>query len=218
VTTEVLTLQFVVVALGNALRMQLQDMEASPADFTRASMSIPLFFKPFKLPYFTENFNEPRPRRVQVGRLLDAGVCSDAWQERNGYSGVVPEEAVFCDGGMLSNFPMRLFHNDWVEDGRPLLPTIGVQLGSILLKTEAVDVSGAGGLLGSVLDTARRNMDRTFLRENQEYKDTLAVSDCTRSRVGPHPGTLWVVDRERMRFCDILSVQTSVQPPNEMLY
>lgn len=118
-----------------------------------------------------------KKRKVQVERLLDAGVRSEDWQERNGYTGVVPEQAVFCDGGMLSNFPIRLFHQDWVEDGRPLLPTIGVQLGSAMLKTEAVDVSGAGGMLGSVLDTARRNMDRTSVKENQAYKETLAVSE-----------------------------------------
>jgi NTE family protein len=153
-------------------------------------MSIPLFFKPFRLPYYIRDVNGNILQ--QFGRLLDAGVRSEAWQERNGYTGVVPEEAMFCDGGMLSNFPIRLFHDDWVEDGKPLLPTIGVQLGSAMIKTEAEDVSGAGGLFGSLLDTARRNRDRTFVQENPAYKETLAVSGYGRG--GGHKWILSLLD------------------------
>jgi NTE family protein len=167
----------------------LQDMKASPADFARASMSIPLFFKPFRLPYFTDvPGQDNKKRKVQVGRLLDAGVRSEDWRKRNGYTGVVPEEAMFADGGMLSNFPIRLFHEDWVEGAIPLLPTIGVQLGPAMFRTKAEDVSGAAGMFGSLIDTARVNRDRKYVKENlayketvnPAYKETLAMIDCSK--------------------------------------
>lgn len=166
---------------AHIIALQLQDKDASPADFARASMSIPVFFKPFRLPYETEEETinckgETVRTKRQVGRLLDAGVRSDDWRERNGYSGVVPEEAMFCDGGMLSNFPMSLFHEDSVENRMPLLPTIGVQLSPAMVQMEAVDLTKGRGVLGSVVTTARYSMDRAFIRDNEAYRDTLAVS------------------------------------------
>lgn len=154
---------------------QLQEDDADPADFARASMSIPVFFKPFRLPYDSKT-QDGKP--VQVGRLVDAGVPSKRWRHRNGYSGPVPEEAFFCDGGMLSNFPVRLFHEDIEDEDAPQLPTIGLQLGSSMVNTKACEVSCLVQMTMSVVDTARRNMDRSFMRENVAYQGMLAVSNC----------------------------------------
>ena len=67
--------------------------KVNPGQFVRASMSIPLFFHPYR-----------------VKRLPKGVSALRAWKNV-GYEGAVPKEIVFIDGGIMSNFPIDLFHD-----------------------------------------------------------------------------------------------------------
>ncbi|MFB9862371.1 hypothetical protein EFA69_12905 [Rufibacter immobilis] len=121
--------------------------EINPADFVRASMSIPLFFHPYKvknLPYDDEAF--ARWRQV-------------------GYTGNVPDEVVFVDGGIMSNFPIDLFH----EHGKiPAAPTFGVKLG--VDRQSPRTVHKITDLVVAIFDAARQVHDFDFILRNPDYK------------------------------------------------
>ncbi len=126
----------------------------SPAAFVRASMSIPVFFEPkqFNLSSFT-------------------GGKKDFYQERwkalaDFRSSQLPESVQMVDGGVMSNFPIDLFHT---EDTIPLRPTIGVKLG-----IDRYNFKKHGGLFkfaGNIFDGVRNLRDHEFLKTNQEYQE-----------------------------------------------
>ena len=122
----------------------------NPAQFVRASMSIPLFFHPM--------------------RVMEIPQCDAAerWSEAAGYEGTLPEEVLFVDGGIISNFPIDLFHSKNV----PRLPTLGVKLG--IDRTEPVVISRPTHLFGAIFDAARQGADYGFLSRNPDYRHLVA--------------------------------------------
>lgn len=81
---------------------------ANPADFARASMSIPFFFHPFVL------------------RNIPTGIGQwKAWNQMTGLIASVPTEVMFMDGGIISNFPIDIFHDNTKV---PSSPTFGVKI------------------------------------------------------------------------------------------
>jgi NTE family protein len=130
--------------------------EINPAPFVRASMSVPGFFSPFRV--------SPLPADT---------AAVDRWKFYTGYRGTpLPNEAVFLDGGLLSNFPIYVFH---VKDGLPKAPTFGVRLGADRDKPAPID--GVGSLTAAALDTIRNVLDYDFLRQNPDYNQLIAVID-----------------------------------------
>lgn len=121
---------------------------ANPADFARASMSIPFFFQPLRI------------------NNIPGGI--NAWKKWNEFTGLnasVPEEVLFIDGGIISNFPIDIFHtNDRVPDA----PTFGVKIG--LDKAKISENRKFFSLIGSVFDTARFSSDDNFLRTNPDFR------------------------------------------------
>ena len=142
------------VELPRMARMLFADPGAqSPASFVRASMSIPGLF---------------RPVRVAVPRDPDT---ERAWRELNRtYRGRIPDEVVLVDGGIVSNFPIDLFH---VPDAVPRAPTFGVKLGTD--REEAAEVDGVFSFLGAMFDTARHAADLSFLQDNPDYRHLVAT-------------------------------------------
>ena len=63
----------------------------------------------------------------------------------------------------MSNFPMDLFNR---TEKVPLYPTFGVQLGSS--PDVQQDTSNPAAMLGSLIDSARHIMDRTYLDSHDE--------------------------------------------------
>lgn len=127
-------------------------------------MSVPIFFEPFKLPPGDQN-------------LPGAGNRSIAWECVNGFKGNVPAKGVFCDGGVLSNFPMSQFHDGqkMVSDGVTyILPTIGVQLGHS--RNDPVDIGNPLALLRAMSNTSSHLLDSAFLHNHPEYVHLVAVS------------------------------------------
>ena len=123
--------------------------KVNPAAFVRASMSIPIFFEPFKV----TNVPDAGSRMVQ------------RWCDNAGYNGTVPDTVRFVDGGMLSNFPINVFHR---KDGQvPSRPTFGVRL-----STWREGFSKTDNMLqmsGAMVSTMRQIHDYDFLLKNPDY-------------------------------------------------
>ncbi len=120
--------------------------EKSPALFVRASMSIPLFFHPLKV--------------EGVARIR--GVKKH-WQDEGRYTGKIPAAVYFADGGIMSNFPISLFHEHKVPDA----PTLGVKLSPFERQlNEIADLTGYGM---AVFSAIRHYADYDFLYNNQDY-------------------------------------------------
>lgn len=118
----------------------------SPAKFVRASMSIPFFFEPY--------------------RVRDLPQNADRWEEV-GYFGSLPTEVVLVDGGIISNFPIDLFH----VPGVPLSPTFGAKLGTDRSKPRTIEKPGQ--LASAVFNASRQYADSDFLAKHPDYRHLL---------------------------------------------
>ena len=125
-----------------------------PAELVRASMSVPLFFQPYKcapLPGYGLSEAEARPYR-------------DAWSAL-GYTGPIPAAAMFMDGGIMSNFPIDLFHDNTRV---PAAPTFGIKLG--VDRGEPKATNSLPAVLGAMFDAARTQYDFDFIHRNSDYR------------------------------------------------
>jgi len=121
-----------------------------PAEFVRASMSIPIFFEPKEVSLEWAKGNEE-----EMGQL---------WRKKADFDGRLPNSVKLLDGGIMSNFPIDVFHQ---ESRIPNRPTIGVKLG--IDRRRAKDTDGIVNFLGSTFDGVRNLRDYEFLRNNPEY-------------------------------------------------
>ncbi|MFT2008120.1 patatin-like phospholipase family protein [Pontibacter sp. 13R65] len=128
--------------------------QVNPADFVRASMSIPLFFHPYRITNLP--FGE---KQLQKWRNV-------------GYFGNVPDEIFFIDGGINSNFPIDLFHN---HNRVPNAPTFGVKLG--VDRHHPRIIRKVPDLLGAIFDSARQTHDFDFIARNPDYKHLVHCLD-----------------------------------------
>jgi len=143
--------------------------KVSPADYVRASMSIPVFFEPFKVDV-TEVL-----QRKNTDTKLKAFVENQRTIEK--------KEVQFVDGGILSNFPINVFHNTKIAWAR--MPTFGIKLEdekhekADQHKTETMKLPKSRLLpfLGSILSTIRFYYDRDFLKRNMVYETCIAHID-----------------------------------------
>ncbi|HEX8329010.1 MAG TPA: patatin-like phospholipase family protein [Hymenobacter sp.] len=137
-----------------------QEPEAvHPADFVRASMSIPGFFRPYQV--------RDLPRTGEAG--------GPAWEDSTGYCGTIPEAVYFIDGGILSNFPIDLFHQHYKV---PACPTFGVKLG--LHRDSANRAEKFTQLLGHIFDTTRHGHDYDFIARNPDFRHLVSYADTSR--------------------------------------
>ncbi len=134
--------------------------EISPALFVRASMSIPYFFEP-----------------LLVKNLPDAGESKvTGWDKFAGYTGRVPKSARFVDGGILSNFPINVFHR-W--DGKPpRKPSFGVRLSTY--RETYSKTKHLFNFTGAIISTMRQIYDYDFLMKNPDYKQLICLINADR--------------------------------------
>ncbi|WP_444922456.1 patatin-like phospholipase family protein [Microbulbifer sp. CnH-101-G] len=90
----------------------------NPAEYVRASMSVPGFFKPYTV--------------KNIPQLEQCQSIEENWRNIKGignprrfFKHGFPQEVEFVDGGLVSNFPFDIFHDPY---GTPKLPTLGVKL------------------------------------------------------------------------------------------
>lgn len=138
--------------------------EASPADFVRASMAIPIFFEPFIR-------QVTRPPQTEEEKLILQNIPPHTGPGN-------PFEVRFVDGGILSNFPINVFHNPNIPIAR--LPTFGVKLEDEDHEDPAKPATLKKTLfsyLGNIFSTIRFYYDRDFLLKNQLYQRTIGHVD-----------------------------------------
>lgn len=136
----------------------------NPSDFVRASMSIPVFFEPFAV-------NITHYPIDQEGQLLLQNVPPTVNPSQ-------PVEVRFVDGGILSNFPINVFHNPNIMIAR--MPTFGVKLEDEKHEEPGQVVADRKSLfsfLGSIFSTVRFYYDRDFLLKNQIYEKCIGHID-----------------------------------------
>jgi NTE family protein len=132
-------------------------LNQSPAKMVRASMSVPLFFVPF-----------------EIGNIPGAGEpAGDLWIEYANFHGPIPQKVKFVDGGMISNFPINVFHSK--SRAVPRKPTFGVKLSTY--RNECSDVDDLGGFVGSMISTMRHDSDNEFLIQNPDFKNLICFID-----------------------------------------
>jgi NTE family protein len=129
----------------------------SPAEFVRASMSVPFFFEPFQ---------------KQIDKNEDS--VKYAWKF---WMNTQPENinpvGVFIDGGSISNFPIDLFHS--IDIFYPRMPLFGVQLTSdsdILSekgKTSQEILKSPLTFAGNIISTLKGFNDKSFLTKHTFY-------------------------------------------------
>jgi len=130
-----------------------------PADYARCSMSIPVFFRPVRVPL----------------KPLDAA-RQELWRDLAGLADhdlltFPPPEAVFVDGGVLSNFPIDVFHNTRKVPSRP---TFGVKL---QWDERSHAIKGLLKLVGQTFNSARHCLDYEFIRKNPDFRQLVAYID-----------------------------------------
>ena len=123
----------------------------NPSEFVRASMSIPIFFHPYRI------------------KGIPQGAAQwELWNKLSGYAGNIPTEVLLVDGGIMSNFPIDLFHNKFEI---PKAPTFGVKLGYDRRQPNKHDKFF--GFIGATFDAARHVHDYDFLMQNPDYRHLL---------------------------------------------
>ncbi len=129
----------------------------SPAEFVRASMSVPFFFEPFQK---TINKNDDSVKY--------------AWKFwMNTEKENIYPVGVFIDGGSISNFPIDLFHDS--EVFYPRMPLFGVQLtsnsdiASSKVKTSEQIMKTPFSFAGNIISTIQGFNDKSFLTKHTFY-------------------------------------------------
>ena len=143
--------------------------EVNPAIFVRASMSVPYFFRPLTITDCPEG-----PQALTN------------WEELASFYGEPPKTAYFVDGGILSNFPVDIFHKQNVV---PRLPTFGVRLG--IDRNTANKITGPGNLFGAMFNSIRHLHDYDFILRNPDYKMLLEKID-----IGDHNWLNFAMDEK----------------------
>jgi len=130
----------------------------NPAKFVRASMSIPLFFKPLTIDL------SDLPRR-------DPDFIQK-WQEKANYLGKIPEKVSLVDGGIMSNFPIDIFHE---RNRIPNRPTFGVRLGIDRIRQRPTDTMLA--IFMACFDGARNIRDYEAIKNNEDFRQLISYVD-----------------------------------------
>lgn len=120
-----------------------------PSDFVRASMSIPIFFRPFKFTLSRAMSFEDKVKRRQLG-----------FKEGN--------DAYFVDGGVVSNFPINIFHDPNVKT--PRLPVIGLDLDEGIKPENENFFDSLFAYVFHLFNTIRYHNDKNFLAKHQFYQ------------------------------------------------
>ncbi|MCL2549041.1 MAG: patatin-like phospholipase family protein [Symbiobacteriaceae bacterium] len=123
----------------------------NPALFARASMSIPGFFQP-----------------MVVRGISKLSNIEEKWFNLCAFEGKIPDKITFSDGGLLSNFPISLFHQPRV----PNAPTFGARLGSY--SRVVSEISSIGGYAWNLFNSLRHHSDYDFIYQNPDYQRLIA--------------------------------------------
>ncbi|MES2893891.1 MAG: patatin-like phospholipase family protein [Bacteroidota bacterium] len=131
--------------------------QVNPADFVRASMSIPVFFETFKIPVLPA-----KNKRKEI------------WKNHLNWNGNIPNFVQLVDGGALSNFPINVFYNPAYII--PRMPTFGIRLGGTNIQI-ARDFNSISGYVQALISTLRSNTDKDFINRNKSFELGIQMVD-----------------------------------------
>ena len=77
--------------------------------------------------------------------------------------------AFFIDGGVVSNFPINVFHNPKIRT--PRIPVIGIRLNDGIEPTEKDIFKSMISYVYRIFNTIRYHSDKEFLRQYQFYQE-----------------------------------------------
>jgi len=126
-----------------------------PADFVRASMSVPVFFYPFV-----------------VKNLPTGAETQQRWSQWANYHGPIPSEVFFADGGSMSNFPVSLFYQSEMPTDAAVF---GIKLGISRDSYAACDSFGA--YAGAILNSMMAFYDNDFFVQHPEMNRCVGEID-----------------------------------------
>ncbi|RMH62911.1 MAG: esterase [Zetaproteobacteria bacterium] len=163
-----------------------QPERVSPAQFARASMSIPLFFEP-----------------MRVGPVPHGPLAEQRWRKLAGYDRLqdpsyrIPDTAMFVDGGVVSNFPIDVFHN---HRAVPTRPTFGVKLqyDQRYKPPARLPVHSDGHwkrlvpLVGAIFNSARHTLDYEFIKKHPDFRHLVQHIPCTYREHGKTKSYNWL--------------------------
>lgn len=127
----------------------------NPALFVRASMSVPLFFYPLK-----------------ITGLPTGPEARQRWANVANYHGPIPSQALFIDGGALSNFPLSLLRPDGQNQDAPLF---AIKLGQDRNTFNTCDT--IGGYAGAVLSAMMGFYDNDYFVRYPHMRHCVGVID-----------------------------------------
>lgn len=136
-----------------------KEEDVNPAGFVRASMSVPVFFRPFASPEI-----EPEKFEGRWNQLVGPESASR-----------ISPKAKFVDGGIISNFPINVFYNPSVD--APRLPTFGIMLEDADPPKPAEGFKSFFGFAGAMFSTLRYHYDKEFLIKHADFKKTIGEID-----------------------------------------
>ena len=126
-----------------------------PSIYLRASMSIPLFFYP-----------------VIIDNIPQGENAKKNWEDTVKFRGPIPPKVAFVDGGLLSNFPINVFHNTSIV---PRLPTFGVRLSTF--RDTYNKTNNFFQFAGSMIATMRHIYDFDFILRHPDYQHIICEID-----------------------------------------
>lgn len=145
--------------MWNLFRENKNDIH--PAEYVRASMSIPIFFESQIIR------NIPR----------ESPAIQNGWREHLlTQPSDIPNAVRFVDGGVLSNFPINVLYNPEVTI--PRLPTFGIELDDAVPADNNVNMAdkmGLGEYAGKLFNTVRYYYDKDFLLKNSLFRKGIGV-------------------------------------------
>jgi NTE family protein len=145
--------------------------EVPIAAFARASMSVPYFFQPFRSGLVPWDAESRRLWQDKAGYPpMDLDTLAPEARE-SAWAQWWPQRCLFIDGGIVSNFPIDVFHR---PERQPTRPTFGAKIG---YDRKPVNIHHPGQLGGAIFNSARHVMDYDFIRRNPDYKKLVAFID-----------------------------------------
>jgi NTE family protein len=121
--------------------------KVNPALYVRASMSIPFFFEP-----------------LRISNIPQGADAKERWKNLVRYHGPVPRQIFMVDGGIMSNFPINVFHR---YNTIPRMPTFGVRLG--VDRNNPNKITTPLNLFGAMFNSIRHLHDFDFILKNPDY-------------------------------------------------
>lgn len=132
--------------------------EVSPAKFVHTSMAVPYLYYPY------EKKNIPNKGQI----------AGKNWNIHAGYYGKIPPKVKFVDGGLLSNFPINVFHTNEI----PAKPTFGARLSTF--REDYAKTNTFFSFSGALITTMRQIHDYEVILRNPDYKQLICSIDADR--------------------------------------